>query len=84
MLGANKGFWQIQLTYETSFLAAVFGRFRFLRIPFGISRTPATFHKVGIFLGIFTDILDIPGVKTYIDDIIVYYAKSENNSILYY
>lgn len=80
-LDANRGFWQIELTEKASKLttfSSPFGRFRFLRLPFGLRNAPEIFHR--IFSEIFSD---IPGVKIYIDDIIVY-AKSveEHNKIL--
>lgn len=80
-LDANKGFWQIELSEEASKLTTFstpFGRFRFCRLPFGLRNAPEIFHRV--FSEIFAG---IPGVKIYIDDIIIY-AKSieEHNEIL--
>ena len=40
VLDANKGFWQIELDDESSYLTTFntpFGRYRWLRMPFGIS-----------------------------------------------
>ena len=74
VLDASRGFWQIELTKEASILttfATPFGRFRFLRLPFGLSSAPEIFHRK------FSEIFgDIRGVKIYIDDIIIY-AKTE-------
>ncbi|XP_063923109.1 uncharacterized protein K02A2.6-like [Zophobas morio] len=73
-LDANKGFWQITLTEQASKLttfATPFGRFKFLRLPYGISNAPEIFHRT------FTEIFQgIPNIKIYIDDIILY-AKDE-------
>lgn len=47
-LDANSGFWQVQLADEskdlTTFLTP-FGRFRFTRMPFGITSAPEHFQK---------------------------------------
>lgn len=70
VLDANKGFYQIKLTEKASFLttfATPLGRFRFLRLPFGVKVAPEIFQKV--FNQIFGD---IDGVKIYIDDIIIF------------
>lgn len=73
-LDANKGFWQIELTENSSrytTFATPFSRYRFLRLPFGVSNAPEIFHRT------FTEIFEgIEGVKIYIDDIIIY-AKTE-------
>lgn len=74
VLDCNKGFWQIALTEEASKLTTFstpFGRYRFLRLPFGINIAPEIFHKT------FAKIMEgIKGVKLYIDDLIIY-AESE-------
>ena len=47
-LDANSGFWQIGLSPESSALTTFitpFGRFRFNRLPFGISSAPEHFQK---------------------------------------
>lgn len=80
-LDASKGFWQIVLTEEASELttfATPFGRYMFLRLPYGVCNAPEIFHRT------FTEIFgDIKGVKVYIDDIIIY-AKTlkEHDEIL--
>lgn len=81
VLDANKGFYQVNLSAEASNLtvfATPIGRFKFLRLPFGVKVAPEIFHRT--FSNIFGD---IPGVKIYIDDIIIY-AKSleDHNQIL--
>ena len=43
VLDAKNGFWQVQLDKESSFLTTFntpFGRYRWLRLPFGIKRAP--------------------------------------------
>ncbi|XP_063233061.1 uncharacterized protein K02A2.6-like [Bacillus rossius redtenbacheri] len=70
-LDANKGFWQIQLTEESSKLTTFHspsqGRLRFTRLPYGLSCASEIFFKV--FSTLFQD---IDGVQVYIDDIIVF------------
>ncbi|CAC5386295.1 unnamed protein product [Mytilus coruscus] len=46
--GATHGFWQIQLDEESSKLLTInkpFGRYRYRRLPFGISSAPEVFSK---------------------------------------
>ena len=48
VLDAQKGFWQIELDEPSSFLTTFwtpFGRFRWLRMPFGISSAPEEFQR---------------------------------------
>lgn len=69
-LDATSGFLQLQLDEESSKLttfATPFGRYRFLRLPYGISSAPEVFHRT--VSEIFED---LPGVETYIDDILVH------------
>lgn len=81
VLDANKGFWQIKLNEHASKLttfATPFGRFKFVRLPFGISIAPEIFHRT--FLEIFNG---ISGLKIYIDDLIIYAkTKAEHDKIL--
>ncbi|CAG9836256.1 unnamed protein product [Diabrotica balteata] len=67
-LDAQSGFWMIPLDLESSKLCTFntpFGRFRFTRLPYGISCAPEIFHKV------MNEIVgDIEGVCLYIDDIL--------------
>lgn len=68
-LDANSGFWIKPLDDESSRLTfnTPFGRYRYLRLPFGISVAPEIFHKV------MTDSFsDLPGVCIYLDDILVF------------
>lgn len=76
-LDANQGFYQIKLTTESSKMctsSTPMGRYRFLRMPFGISSAPEIFHKK--FKQIFEG---LEGVDTYIDDIIVHGRNKEEH-----
>jgi len=63
------GFWQVRLDNESSYLCTFnnpFGRYRFKRMPFGISSAPEVFHEKN------EDIFgDINGVEVIFDDIII-------------
>ncbi|XP_033126391.1 uncharacterized protein LOC117124312 [Anneissia japonica] len=68
-LDASSGFWQIQLDEDSSKLCTFitpFGRYRFLRLLFGISSAPEVYHKL-----VHNLFAEIPGVNTMMDDIIV-------------
>ena len=69
-LDARKGFWQIELDEQSSKLCTFnspFGRYRFKRLPFGISSAPEVYQKVisEIFEG-------LDGVECIVDDILVW------------
>ena len=69
-LDAKSGFWQLKLTPSSSQLctfATPFGRYRFKRLPFGITSAPEVYHRT--IHGIFED---LPGVDTSMDDIIIW------------
>ncbi|XP_028416269.1 uncharacterized protein K02A2.6-like [Dendronephthya gigantea] len=69
-LDANQGYWQISLDHESSRLTTFntpFGRYRFLRMPFGIHSAQEVFHKRVNRL-----YEDLEGVETDIDDILVW------------
>ncbi len=74
---ASSGFWQVKLDEKSSLLCTFntpFGRYRYKRLPFGISSAPEVFHRI------MSDIfMDIPGVDTSMDDIIVYGANQEEH-----
>ena len=69
-LDANSGFWQIELTKESSLLTTFitpFRRYCFNRLPFGITSAPEYFQKR------MSEILQgMEGVVCLIDDILVY------------
>lgn len=67
---ANSGFWTISLDEESSKLCTFitpFGRYKFLRLPFGISSAPEYFHSAitRLFEG-------IQNIVIYIDDILIF------------
>ena len=68
-LDATSGFLQLKLDEPSSYLTTIatpFGRYRYLRLPFGICSAPEVFHRT-----VTEAFSDIPGVHTYIDDILV-------------
>jgi hypothetical protein len=76
-LDATSGFLQLELDEESSFLttfATPFGRYRFLRLPFGISSAAEVFHRTVADL-----FRDVTGVETYIDDILVHAPDKANH-----
>ncbi|XP_065176300.1 uncharacterized protein K02A2.6-like [Sycon ciliatum] len=80
-LDTASGFWQIPLSEEASMFTTFitpFGRFKFERLPFGITSAPEIFQRrLQQLLG------DIPNVAVFIDDIIVYAATmSEHDAAL--
>lgn len=77
VLDASQGFWQIKLgegstdycTFNTPW-----GRYKFLRMPYGICSAPEVFHrKFGeVFEG-------LPGVLTYVDDILCWGSSKQEH-----
>lgn len=62
------GFWKIPLGQSSSDLCTFstpFGCYRFLRLPYGLNCAPEIFHNK------FNEILNLPGVLIYIDDILI-------------
>lgn len=76
-LDASSGFYQIPLDKDSSQLctfATPFGRYRFLRMPFGISSAPEVYQKaMDKFFG------DLEGVTCYIDDLCVWSTTIEEH-----
>lgn len=69
-LDARTGFMQIQLDDESSHLctfATPFGRYRFKRLPYGITSAPEVFHRT-----VAEHLKDLEGVALYIDDILIH------------
>lgn len=70
VLDAKHSFWQILLDDDSSKLCVFntqYDRYKFCRMPFGISSAPEVFQKrVTQIFG------DLPGVSCYIDDILVW------------
>lgn len=70
VLDANHGFWQIKLDEESSKLCTFntpIGRYRFLRLPFGVSSASEVFQRA-----IAQMIEGLDGVVNVIDDILVW------------
>ena len=66
MLDATSGFHQIALTTESSYkctMATLFGRFRYLRLSFGLKQAPDVYQCTMLAL-----FVDLPGVELYFDD----------------
>jgi len=80
-LDATSGFLQLELDHDSSFLtmcATPFGRYRYLRLLFGISSAPEVFHREvnEIFA-------DIDGAETFVDGLLIHAAtKVEHDVIL--
>lgn len=80
-LDANRGFYQIPLDDASSRICTFstpYGRYRFLRLPFGLSSASEVFQRE------ISDALDrIPGVRVYIDDVLVWgTTKAEHDKRL--
>ena len=80
-LDASSGFWQMKLDNESSKLCTFnspFGRYKFLRLPFGIASAPEVYHKT-----IHMIYEHLEGVDTSMDDIIVWGStKAEHDERL--
>ena len=77
VLDANHGFWQIQLDEESSHLCTFntpFGRYRFKRLPSGISSAPEVFQRC-----IARHLEGLEGVVNVIDDILVWGESIEQH-----
>ena len=76
-LDANHGYWQILLSKESQLLTtfnSAFGRYCFMRMPFGIKSAQEIFQKrMSQLFG------DLPGVETDIDDILVWGTSQEQH-----
>ncbi|GBO25325.1 Transposon Ty3-I Gag-Pol polyprotein [Araneus ventricosus] len=76
-LAANSGFWQIPLDKKSSYLTTFitpFGRFRFQRLPFGISSAPEHFQRR------MSQMLEgIPGTICHMDDILIWGSTQEEH-----
>lgn len=69
-LDCKQSFWQTRLHNDSTDLCTfntIFGRFKFLRMPFGISSASEVFHK-----RLFECFDDIQGVELFVDDLLVY------------
>ena len=69
VLDAEDGFWHVRLDYESSLMTTFnspSGRFRWLRMPFGINTAPEEFQRRQ-----HQALEGLPGVKSIHDDILV-------------
>lgn len=69
-LDASHGFWQLKLDPESSRFTTFntpFGRYCFLRLPFGIKSAPEIFHRAMEAI-----IEGLDGTRVYIDDLVVW------------
>ena len=76
-LDANSGFWQIPLDHASSLLTTFitpFGRFRFNRLPFGITSAPEHFQR-----RMSTIMSGLSGVVCHTDDVLVYGRSREEH-----
>ncbi|XP_030760328.1 uncharacterized protein K02A2.6-like [Sitophilus oryzae] len=77
VLDMKDGFYQIELDEPSSYLCTFgtpFGRYRFKRMPFGISSAPEVLQKAN------TKIFgDLEGVQIYFDDLIIAGKDAENH-----
>ena len=74
---ANSGYWQIPLDEESSYLTTFgtpFGRFRFLRLPFGLNCAQEVYHK-----RVHEMFDDMEGVETDIDDVLIFGRTKEEH-----
>ena len=80
-IDANNGFWQVPLDKKcmqlTTFITP-FGRFRFKRLPFGLTTAPEIFQKQIAQL-----LEDIDGVTCHIDDVIIHGKTVEHDRRLF-
>lgn len=77
-LDARTGFWQLKLDQNSSELTCFntpFGRYRFLRLPFGITSAPEIYHRT-----IHIIYEHIPGCTTMMDDIIVWRSTLQEHN----
>ena len=76
-LDANSGFWQIELSPDSSKLTTFitpFGRYKFNRLPFGISSAPELFQKKMLEI-----LSECDGVVGLIDDLLIYGKTEEEH-----
>ena len=74
-LDAQSGFHQIALDEESSRLTTFltpFGKYRYKRLPFGITSAPEFFHKTMVDM-----FDDLDGVEIYMDDILIHAPSQE-------
>ena len=70
VLDTKDGFHQVKLNEQSSYLTTFwtpFGRYRYLRMPFGISSAPEEYRR-----RMHNILQGLPGVEVIADDILVY------------
>lgn len=76
-LDARSGFWMVQITDDSADLCTFgtpFGRYQFLRLPYGINCASEVFHaKIRQLLE------DLEGVDSFVDDVIVWGATVQEH-----
>jgi hypothetical protein len=74
------GFWQVPVTPRTSELLTFgtpYGRFQYLRLPFGVASAPEEFHR-----RVVQAMTGIRGVLVYIDDIVIFAKTREEHDAI--
>ena len=78
ILDARSGYWNIKLSNDsslyTTFNAGPYGRYRFLRLPFGLSCAQDVFQRM-----VDETFGDLPGVTGIADDIVIFGSKEEEH-----
>ena len=77
VLDASSGYWQVQLDTESARLCTFnmpFGRYKFKRLPFGLSTAPDVFQKVMAEM-----FENIEGMEVVVDDILVWGETEEQH-----
>lgn len=80
VLDAKTAFWQQPLEKESSYLTTFttpFGRYRFLKVPYGLVNAPENFQRI-----MFEIFKDIDGVEPYFDDVIIGNKSIEEHCII--
>ncbi|XP_063446850.1 uncharacterized protein K02A2.6-like [Mytilus trossulus] len=70
VVDAKNGFWHVELDEESSLLTTFntpFGRYRWLRMPFGLSSAPEEYQRRQD-----QTVEGLPGVRSIVDDILIY------------
>lgn len=78
-LDANKGFWMLKLSDSASKLCTFitpFGRYRYTRLPYGISAAPEIFYREMV-----NRFSDIKNVKIMMDDFLIYGSTIEEHDV---
>ena len=77
-LDANSGFWQVPLSQESSLLTTFitpYGRYKFNRLPFGITSAPEHFQK-----RMSETLQGLSGVVCQTDDVLVHSTSQEQHN----